>query len=97
MARVEVDLKAKKQYGAPSHRAKPVEAAESEGKSEVAQSQTQPENVVVFTSYDGTVREVGDLPSNLGRATALASEKSVSRVWGTSEQEAACHVMQREI
>jgi len=97
MARVEADLKAKKQYGAPSHQAKPVEETKTEEKSEVAQSQTKPENVVIFTSYDGAVREVGDLPSNLGRATALASEKSVSKVWGTSEEEAACHVMQREI
>ena len=48
-------------------------------------------------SYDGTVREVGDLPPNLGRATALASEKSVSKIWGTSEEEAACPAMKEGI
>ncbi len=69
-------------------RARPVEAPEAEATSE---------NVVVFTSHDGTVREVGDLPSNLGRATALANEKSVSKVWGTPEEEAACHAMREGI
>lgn len=68
-----------------SYRAKPIEATE-----------TEPENVVVFTSYNGTVREVGALPPNLGRATALASEKSISKIWGTSEEEAACHAMRKE-
>ncbi len=82
---------------APEQKERPVAETRAEAKSEVIQNQTKPENVVVFTSYDGTIREVGDLPSNLGRATALASEKSVSKVWGTSEEEEACRAMQREI
>ena len=58
---------------------------------------TEVEDAVLFTSFNGTVREVGELPPNLGRATALASEKAMSKIWGTSEEEAACQDMQREI
>ena len=52
-------------------------------------------DVVLFTSYDGTLREVGALPSNLGRATALVNQKVVGKIWGTSEEEAACRSMQK--
>ena len=47
---------------------------------EAVEAETKPENIVVFTSYDGTIREVGDLPSNLGRATALASQQANCKV-----------------
>lgn len=53
-------------------------------------------DTVLFTSYDGTSREVGALPANLGRATALANEKAAGKIWGTPEEEAACHAMQKE-
>lgn len=79
-----------------SHRATPTEVTKTET-AEAIQDATRPENVVMFTSFDGTVREVGDLPPNLGRATALANEKSVSKVWGTPEEEAACHDMRKGI
>ena len=59
--------------------------------------QTPPESVVLFTSYDGTVREVGAMPPNLGRATALASVQALHKIWGTPEEEAACDAMQKEI
>ncbi len=80
--------------GAGSRRTK---TAKARSKPEIVQDHTHSEDVVVFTSYDGTIREVGDLPANLSRATALASEKSVSKVWGTPEEEAACHAMRKEI
>ena len=68
---------------------------------DAAQAETRPkdatEDVVIFTSHDGTVREVGALPANLARATALANEKAVSKVWGTPEEDAACHAMQKGI
>ena len=74
-------------------RAKPEIVQDHAGSEDVADA----EDVVVFTSYDGTIREVGDLPANLGRATALASEKSVSKVWGTPEEKDACRAMRKGI
>ncbi len=64
---------------------------------EVANHQTQPQDVVVFTSFDGTVREVGDLPLNLGRATALANERAAGKIWGTPQEETACDAMRKGI
>ena len=52
-------------------------------------------DTVLFTSYDGTTREVGPLPPNLGRATALANQKAVGKIWGASEEESACRSMQK--
>lgn len=64
---------------------------------EAAESQKEAEtNPVIFTSYDGTMREVGGLPPDLGRATAIISQKAASKIWGTSLEEAACHAMQKE-
>jgi len=51
------------------------------------------EDVVRFTSFDGTVREVGPLPMPLGRATALASEKTLSRIWGSEKEAMDCQSM----
>jgi len=71
--------------------------AKAETKAETVKNQTPPRNVVVFTSFDGTVREVEDSPLGLGRATALANERTAGKIWGTSEEEAACLVMQKGI
>ena len=53
--------------------------------------------VVTFTSFDGKILEVPDLPENLGRATALASEKTFHKIWGTPEEEIACQDMLKEM
>lgn len=47
-------------------------------------------DVVTFTSGDGEVFEIPDLPENLGRATALASERCLSKIWGMDEEAKAC-------
>ena len=44
---------------------------------------------VTFTTDDGEVYEIPDLPADLGRATALASEKTLGRLWDTPEKNAA--------
>lgn len=62
-----------------------------------APSPAHSEEAVVFTSFDGTVREVGDLPLPLGRATALAGEKTLAKIWGDAREEEACHNMQKEM
>lgn len=72
-----------------------MEMVDAKTKPEVSRSQTKPEEVVLFTSFDGAVREVGDLPLPLGRTTALASEKTTEKIWGTSQEDAACHAMQK--
>ncbi len=61
------------------------------------QTAEETDRPVLFTSYDGTTREVGALPANLGRATALANEKAAEKIWGTAEEEAACRAMQKGI
>ena len=55
------------------------------------------EDVVIFTSYDGTVREVSDLPMPPGRATALASERVTSKIWGLEQEAKECQSMFEEI
>ena len=57
---------------------------------------TKPKRVVTFTSEDGEVYEIPDLPENLGRATALASERSLSKTWGSEAESEACQNMLRE-
>jgi len=49
-------------------------------------SETAP---VTFTTDDGEVYEIPDLPADLGRATALASEAALSRLWNSPEEDAA--------
>ena len=95
MAQAAVRDEAARAKSALPHRSGRTEEAPSGTQSEATPKQEASENVVIFTSYDGTTREVGDLPSNLGRATALANEKSVSKIWDTPEEEAACHAMQK--
>ena len=51
--------------------------------------------VVTFTSFDGKILEIPDLPENLGRATMLASEKTLNKIWGTPEEETACQNMSK--
>ena len=53
----------------------------------------RPKKVVTFTTDDGEVFEIPDLPENLGRATALASERSLSKIWGSEEESKACQDM----
>jgi hypothetical protein len=53
--------------------------------------------VVTFTSFDGRILEIPDLPENLGRATALASEKTLSKIWDTPAEEIACQDMLKEM
>lgn len=66
---------------------------------EEAEKQTadETETPVLFTSYDGITREVGALPADLGRATALANERTAGKIWGAAEEEASCHAMQKGI
>ena len=58
--------------------------------------QPKQEDVVIFTSFDGTVREVGPMPMPLGRATALASEKAMSKIWGSELEAEDCQSMYEE-
>ncbi len=44
---------------------------------------------VTFTTDDGEVYEIPDLPEDLGRATAIASEQTLRKFWDTPEAEAA--------
>ncbi len=44
---------------------------------------------VTFTTDDGEVYEIPDLPADLGRATALASEQALKRLWETPEEDVA--------
>lgn len=58
-----------------------------------AEQNTKPKRIVTFTSDDGEVYEIPDLPENLGRATALASERSLSKIWGSEAEAKACQDM----
>lgn len=69
------------------NRSNPIEAAQTETKPEVVNDQEKDRNIVTFTSGDSEVFEIPDLPENLGRATALAGENNLRKIWG-SEQEA---------
>ncbi len=53
-------------------------------------------DVVIFTSFDGTVREVGPLPIPLGEATALMSELTLSQIWGSEKEAMECQNMHEE-
>ena len=55
------------------------------------------EDVVIFTSSDGTVREVGPLLMPLGEATALMSERTLSLIWGSEQEAKDCQSMFEEI
>ncbi len=44
---------------------------------------------VTFTTDDGEVYVIPDLPLDLGRATALASEQTLKKFWEGPEEEAA--------
>jgi len=45
--------------------------------------------VPAFITDDGEVFEIPDLPEDLGRACALASEASLKKFWDTPEEDAA--------
>ena len=62
----------------------------------IKKESTLPE-VVVFTSFDGAVREVSDLSMPLGRATALASERAMNKIWGSEQEAKDCQSMFEEI
>lgn len=46
---------------------------------------------VTFTTDDGEVYEIPDLPADLSRATARASEAAFAKFWDTPEENAAWH------
>lgn len=46
-------------------------------------------SVVTFTTDDGMVYEIPDLPSDLGQATAVASEEVLRKFWDGPEEDAA--------
>ncbi len=46
---------------------------------------------VTFTTDDGEVYEIPDLPADLSRATARASEAALTKLWDTPEEDAAWH------
>ena len=72
---------------APAHRPRAEERVKPDGDAITGS------DVVTFTSGDGQVFEIPDLPENLGRATALASERCLSKIWGTEEEAKACQDM----
>ena len=45
--------------------------------------------VPAFITDDGEVFEIPDLPEDLGRACALASEPTFKKIWDTPEEDAA--------
>jgi len=58
--------------------------------------QPKQEDVVIFTSFDGTMREVGDLPMPIGEVTALMSEQTLSQIWGSEKEATDCQNMYEE-
>ena len=46
-------------------------------------------NIPAFITDDGEVFEIPDLPEDLGRACALASEAALRKFWDTLEEDAA--------
>lgn len=50
-----------------------------------------PPSPVTFTTDDGEVYEIPDLPADLSRATARASEAALAKFWDTQEEDAAWH------
>ena len=48
---------------------------------------------VTFTTDDGEVYEIPDLPADLSRATARASEAALAKFWETPAEDAAWHSM----
>jgi hypothetical protein len=48
---------------------------------------------VTFTTDDGEVYEIPDLPADLSRATSRASEAALAKFWDTPEEDAAWHSM----
>jgi len=61
----------------------------------ITESETTPP--VTFTTSEGEVFEIGNLPANLGRATALAGESTLRKIWDAPEEEEACQNMLKEI
>lgn len=48
---------------------------------------------VTFTTDDGDVYEIPDLPADVGRATAIASQEVLGRFWNSPEDNAAWNDM----
>lgn len=46
---------------------------------------------VTFTTDDGEAYEIPDLPADLSRATARASEAALAKFWDAPEEDAAWH------
>ena len=49
--------------------------------------------IVTFTTDDGEVIEIPDLPEDVARATAIASEEALGRFWNSREDNAAWNGM----
>ena len=49
--------------------------------------QSEPPRKVTFTTAEGEVFEVTELPGDLARATAIAGEDALRKIWDTPEEE----------
>lgn len=84
MAKLEIEL-------APEEQAQIRQAAERAHLSseEWVRRQLLPAPKPAFITDDGEVFEIPDLPEDLGRACALASEATLRKFWDTPEEDAA--------
>lgn len=53
-------------------------------------------SVPAFITDDGEVFEIPDLPEDLGRACALASEATLRKFWDTSDEDTATWDINKE-
>jgi hypothetical protein len=60
-------------------------ASSQEACSYQVKNETKSQSIVTFTTDEGEVFEIPDLPENLGRATALASKKNLRKIWGSED------------
>lgn len=84
MAKLEIEL-------APEEQTQIQEAAERAHLpiEEWIRRQLLPSSKPAFITDDGEVFEIPDLPEDLGRACALASEATLRKFWDTPEEDAA--------
>ena len=88
MARLEIEL-------VPEGKARIQQEAEHDslGLNELAQQPLLCGAFPAFITDDGEVFEIPDLPEDLGRACALASEPTFKKFWNTPEEDAAWRVI----
>jgi hypothetical protein len=88
--------KQKQALGKPSL-ARQTEAIPETSKNTAIPASKTERKPVTLTTDDGITIVIPDTPVKLGRATALASEKTLEKIWGTSEEEKGCQDLRKGI